>query len=591
MGLFPQSFIDDLKAQADIVQVVQDYVPLKKAGNSYKGVCPFHSEKTPSFHVHRDKGFFHCFGCHTGGDVLKFLELQEKLGFQDAVRQLAQRFGVQVPEPNTSRDAAAETERESMLLVHEAAAEFFTSCLADAAGRSAREHLDKRGMSRETTELLGLGFAPPTGDSLITHLRARGYSDELLQRSGLAAARDGRPLIDRFRNRLVIPIARDSGSVIAFGARALRPDQQPKYLNSPETAIYSKARTLYGLHLSRSAIRKAGYAVLVEGYFDLAQAVQAGVTPVVASCGTAVGVQQVKLLKRFTSKVIVSFDPDPAGDSASARSGELLLAEGFQVNVAVLAEGEDPDTCIRRHGADGYVEKLHTSRPYLEYLLDREASQRDLTRGDHQREFLTRMLHVAARIPDAVARDLFADRLAHKARVLEDVVRMEIRKAAVARRTTLDGDGVAPHVSTRTPVKAAEKGLLWALVRDTSSALEAIAELTDDDLAGLATAPILTTARSLADWPTDTVLATLRERLSTEEEEWMARVGAEDQAAAPAAACGQELRRRGYERQRTAVQDEIDRCQQLGTPSAMAEIDQLWLKKRALLTKLESLRS
>ena len=162
MGLFPQSFIDDLKAQADIVQVVQDYVPLKKAGNSYKGLCPFHSEKTPSFHVHRDKGFFHCFGCGTGGDVLKFIELQEKLGFQDAVRQLAQRFGVQVPEPDTERDAAAETQREAMLGVHEAAAEFFRSRLADAVGRTAREHLDARDVTRETTELLGLGFAPPT---------------------------------------------------------------------------------------------------------------------------------------------------------------------------------------------------------------------------------------------------------------------------------------------------------------------------------------------------------------------------------------------------------------------------------------------
>ena len=591
MGLFPQSFIDDLKAQADIVQVVQDYVPLKMAGNSYKGVCPFHSEKTPSFHVHRDKGFFHCFGCGVGGDVLKFLELQEKLGFQDAVRQLAQRFGVPVPEPDTVRDAAAETERETMLLVHEAAAEFFMSCLADAVGRPAREHLDAREMSRDTTELLGLGFAPATRDSLITHLRARRYSDELLQRSGLAAARDGRPLIDRFRNRLVIPIARDSGSIIAFGARALQPDQQPKYLNSPETAIYSKARTLYGLHLSKSAIRKAGYAVLVEGYFDLAQAVQAGVTPVVASCGTAVSVQQGTLLHRFTSKVIVSFDPDPAGASASARSGELLLAEGLQVNVAVLADGEDPDTCIRRHGASEYVEKLHTSRPYLEYLLDREAAQRDLTRGDHQREFLTRMLHVAARIPDAASRDLFADRLAHKARILEDVVRIEIRQAAVARRTTLHEAEAEQHGSARPPVKTAEKGLIWALVRDTPSALEAIAELTDDDLAGLATAPILSTARSLADWPADTVLDTLRERLSTDEADWIARVGAEDQAAAPAAACGQELKRRGYERQRVAVQDEIDRCQQLGTPAALAEIDLLWLKKRDLLTKLESLRS
>ena len=589
MGLFPHVFIDDLKAQADIVQVVQDYVPLKKAGNSYKGLCPFHSEKTPSFHVHRDKGFFHCFGCGVGGDVLKFLELQEKLGFQDAVRQLAQRFGVEVPEPNTERDAAAETEREAMLGAHEAAAEFFRSRLADAVGRPARDHLDARDVTAETTELLGLGFAPPTRDSLITHLRARGYSDELLLHSGLAMARDGRPLIDRFRNRLVVPIARDTGSIIAFGARALQPGQQPKYLNSRETPIYSKARTLYGLHLSKSAIRKAGYAVLVEGYFDLAQAVQAGVTPVVAACGTAVSEQQVKLLKRFTSKVIVSFDPDPAGDGASARSGELLLALGLQVNVAVLAEGDDPDTCIRRHGSAGYVEKLRTSQPYLEYLLDREAAQRDLTRGDHRREFLTRMLNVAARIPDAATRDLFADRLAHKAQVLEDVVRTEIRKAAVARRTTLDES--AWHVSARPPVKTAEKGLIWALVRDTPSALVAIAELTDDDLAGLATAPILSMARSLADWPADTVLDTLRQRLSTEEADWMARLAAQDRPPAPAAACGQELKRRGYERERVAVQDQIDQCQQLGTPSALAEIDVLWQKKRALLMKLESLRT
>ena len=586
MGLFPQSFIDDLKAQADIVQVVQDHVPLKKAGNSYKGLCPFHSEKTPSFHVHRDKGFFHCFGCGVGGDVLKFVELQEKLGFQDAVRQLAGRFSVQVPEPDTERDAAADAEREAQLGVHEAAAEFFRSCLAETIGRTAREHLDARDVTRETTELLGLGFAPPTRDSLIAHLRARGYSDQLLLRSGLAVARDGRPLVDRFRNRLVIPIARDTGSIIAFGARALKPEQQPKYLNSPETAIYSKARTLYGLHLSKSALRKAGYAVLVEGYFDLAQAVQAGVTPVVASCGTAVNEHQVKLLKRFTSKVILSFDPDPAGAGASARSGELLLAEGLQVNVAVLARGEDPDTCIRRHGAAGYMEKLRTSRPYLEYLLDREAAQRDLTRGDHQREFLTRMLHVAARIPDAATRDLFADRLAHKARILEDVVRTEIRKAAVARRTTLD----ERQFSARRLVKTAEKGLIWALVRDTPSALDAIAALADDDLAGLATAPILSTARSLADWPVDTVLDTLRERLSAEEVDWMARVGAQE-SPAPAAACGQELQRLGYERQRAAVQDEIDRCQQLGTASALAEIDLLWQKKLELLTKLESLRS
>ena len=586
MGLFPQSFIDDLKAQVDIVQVVQDYVPLKRAGASFKGLCPFHSEKTPSFHVHGDKGFFHCFGCDTGGDVLKFLELQEKLSFQDAVRHLAQRFGVAVPEADTEEDAAANAEREALLTVHEAASEFFTERLGDPAGRQAREHLSGRGLTDDTAARLGLGFAPPQGDSLLTHLRGRGYSDAVLVRSGLAVARDGRPLVDRFRNRLMIPIARDTGSVIAFGARALQPDQQPKYLNSPETAIYSKSRTLYGLHLSKSAIRKTGYAVLVEGYFDLAQALQAGVGTVVASCGTAVNEQQVRLLKRFAAKVIVSFDPDPAGATAAARSGELLLAEGMQVNVAVLDDGEDPDTCIQKHGAERYVEKLRTSRPYLEYLLDREAASHDLTRGDHRREFLNRMLQVAARIPDAPSRDLFADRIAHQAGVLEDVVRTEIRKAAVERRTTFDDR----QVSAGRTLKTAEKGLIWALVRDTQAALEVIGELSDEDLAGLTTAPILSTARSLSGWPVETVLSTLNERLSTEEAGWIARVGAAERAVASASDCGNALKQLGCERQRAMLQHEIDRCQNLGTPSALAEIDLLLRKKQALLTKLESLR-
>ena len=588
MGLFPQAFIDDLKAQVDIVQVVQDYVPLKRAGSSFRGLCPFHSEKTPSFHVHADKGFFHCFGCDTGGDVLKFLELQEKLGFQDAVRHLAQRFGVPVPEPETEQDAAAEAEREALLTVHEAASEFFQERLGDPAGRQAREHLDGRGVTGETVARLGLGFAPPNGDSLLTHLRGRGYSDTVLIRSGLAAAREGRPLVDRFRNRLMVPIARDTGSVVAFGARALQKDQQPKYLNSPETAIYSKSRTLYGLHVSKSAIRKTGYAVLVEGYFDLAQVLQAGVEHVVASCGTAVNEQQVRLLKRFAPKVIVSFDPDPAGAAAAARSGELLLAEGMQVNVAILDEGEDPDTCIQKHGAARYVEKLRTSRPYLEYLLDREAAQHDLTRGDHRLDFLNRMLQVAARIPDAPSRDLFADRLAHQAGVLEEVVRTEIRKAAVERRTTFE----EPRGSTvRRTLKTAEKGLIWALVRDTQAALEVLDELDEDDLAGLATGAILSTARSLVGWPADTVLDTLRERLSPDEAAWIAQVGAAESAVAPARDCGEALKRLGCERQRATLQNEIDRCQHLGTPSALAEIDLLLQKKQALLTKLESLRS
>ena len=586
MGLFPQSFIDDLKSQADIVQVVQSTVPLRRAGARYVGLCPFHAEKTPSFNVHPDKGFFHCFGCGVGGDVLKFVELQERLGFQDAVRHLAERVGVRVPEPATDRDAAAEAEREALVGVHEDAAAFFAARLAEAGGEAARDHLTARGISPETAQRLGLGFAPTARDRLTAHLRERGYADDLLVRSGLAVSRDGGPLADRFRNRLVIPIARDSGTVVAFGARALHPDQPAKYLNSPETAIYSKGRTLYGLHVSKRAIREAGYAILVEGYFDLAQAVQAGIAPVVACCGTALGERQARLLKRFAPKVVVSFDPDPAGAGAAVRSGELLMTRGLQVSVATLPDGEDPDTCIRKHGVERYRETLRASRPYLEYVLDREAAARDLRRGDHRREFVSRMLEVAARIPDAAERDRFADSLAHRAGILEDVARREIRRAAVARRTTVD----ERRVATGRRVTPAEKGLVWALARDTAAAMETIAGLDDDDIAGLATEPILATARSLADWPGPAVHDALRERLSAEEADWMARVGAGDRPPAAAADCGHELRRRACERQRAAVQDEIDRCQQLGTPSALAEIDVLWRKKLDLSAKLESLR-
>ena len=585
MGLFPQSFIDDLKSQADIVQVVQTYVPLRRAGTAWVGLCPFHAEKTPSFNVHPDKGFFHCFGCGVGGDVLKFVELQERLGFQDAVRHLAQRVGVRVPEPATDHDAAAEAEREALVGIHEAAAAFFAARLAEAGGEAARDHLAARGITPDTAGRLGLGFAPPARDRLTAHLRERGYADDLLVRSGLSVSRDGEPLFDRFRNRLVIPIARDSGTVVAFGARALHPDQQAKYLNSPETAIYSKGRTLYGLHLSKRAIREAGYAILVEGYFDLAQAVQAGVAPVVACCGTALGERQARLLKRFTPRVIVSFDPDPAGAGAASRSGELLLALGLQVNVAMLADGEDPDACIRKHGVDRYRETLRASRPYLEYVLDREAAARDLRRGDHRREFVTRMLEVATRIPDAAERDRFADSLAHRAGILEQTAREEIRRAAVRKRTTVDERGAA---TGREP-KQAEKGLLWALVQDTPAAMEVIATLDGDDIAGLETEPILAAARSLVDWPHDAVLDTLRERLTVEEGALMTRVAAGERPAA-AVDCGNTLKDLHYRRQRAAVQDEIDRCQQIGTPSALAEIDVLWRKKLDLSAKLESLR-
>src|SRR5471030_76944 len=305
----------------------------------------------------------------------------------------------------------------------------------------------------------------------------------MLLQSGLLLQRDSCEVVEWFRNRLMVLICRDAGSVIAFGGRQMDGDQGgPKYLNSPETPIYSKGRTLYGLNLTKAAIRKLGYAVLVEGYFDFAQVFQTEAAPVVASCGTALTPQQAQLLRRFTSKIVLSFDPDAAGQGAAVRSCDLLVAEGFDVNVVVLDKGEDPDTFIRRRGADQYRARLRTSQPYLEYLLDQAASSRDLGHDDQRREFLAEMLAIAARIPEAAGRDQFADRIAHKARITEDVVRAEIRKAAVHRRTTL----TARELPSFGQLKHAEKGLIWWLIHTPGEARDALVELDEEDLENLA---------------------------------------------------------------------------------------------------------
>ncbi len=512
MSLFPQTFIDDLRLQANIAQVVQEYVSLKRSGTKLKGLCPFHSEKSPSFHVDPEKGFFHCFGCGVGGDVFKFLELHEKLAFPEAVKMLAQKVGLALPELSEGGDEDARRDaslREALLKIHEMASAYFREQLAGTAG------------------------AP--------------------------------------------------GSVIAFGGRSMDPDQQPKYLNSPETAICSKSRTLYGLHLSKTHIRTRGFAVLVEGYFDFAQLFQSEAAPAVASCGTALTPQQAQLLHRFTTKVVLSFDPDAAGQGAAVRSCEMLVAEGFDVNVVVLDKGEDPDTFIRRNGPDRYGERLRGSRPYLEYLLDQAAAGLDFGQDDSRRQFLSRMLTVAARIPDAAARDQFADRIAHKARITEEVVRAEIRKAAVNRRTTV----TTRELPSFGQLKQAEKALIWGLIHNTAGAMEALGELDEEDLEHLAGRDIFEMARSLHDEPVELLPSTLLQRLSTVNAQLVTSLAATATSPAPAAESARAIKRLRWERERAAIQREIDRLQQLGASQHGNEIDNLWQRKKDLLHRIE----
>ncbi len=586
MPLFPPSFIDDLKSHADIVQVVQERVPLRRAGASWKGLCPFHGEKTPSFNVHGDKGYFKCFGCGVGGDVIKFVELYDKLPFPEAVRQLASRFGLPVPEPEESKeDAEASRDREALLKVHEVAAAWFREQLPTPAGAAARRLLAERGITREMIERQGIGYAPSGRDALKTHLLKAGFSPALLIKSGLVVQRDSGTSVDRFRTRIMIPIHRDNGAIIAFGGRAMESGQQPKYLNSPETPIYVKGRTLYGLHLSKSAISRTKHAVMVEGYFDWAQAYQAGITNVVASSGTALTPMQVRLLKRFASKVVLSFDPDAAGQGAAARSSELLVSEGFQVNVAMLPAGDDPDNFIRKQGAAAYQERLRNSRPYLEYLLERTAADHDFNRDDSRREFLGKMLTVAARIPDAAMRDQFADRIAHRARITEEVVRAEIRKAAVQKQTTIEDR----RIPVLTQLKPAEKGLIWALLHQPAEGLEAVTHLEDEDLAGLASEPILQQARSLQDSPPESLPSTLVERLTRGEARLVEELGRPTTAPAHPADCVLALKKRRFDRERAEVQREIDRLQEQGGDDH--EMDALLTRKQDLARRIEDMGS
>jgi DNA primase len=589
MPLFPQAFIDDLRLQADIVSVVEGFVSLKRTGNTYKGLCPFHGEKTPSFNVNREKGYFHCFGCSVSGDVFKFIELYEKVSFPEAVKILAQKVGLALPEvEDDERTRAVDAEREGLLKIHEVAATLYREALAGAPGRLGRQMLEERGLTDATVDRLQLGFTPPGRDTVTRHLLKQGFAQPLVIKSGLAFQRDDGTLVDRFRNRLMIPISREGGSVVAFGGRAMLADQQPKYLNSPETPIYTKSRTLYGLNVSKSDIRRLGYAVLVEGYFDFAQVIQGGTAAVVATCGTALTPAQVHLLRRFTAKAVLSFDPDAAGQGAAVRSCDLMVQEGFLVSVAVLPKGEDPDVFVRRRGGAAYQDQLRTARPYLDFLMDRAAADHDLARPESRLAFLNSMLAVAANIPDAAARDQFADRLSHRAGVGEEVVRQEIRRAAVAKKPELASKPL-PGFGDLTE---AERDLLAGLLSEPADAVDALDQLDDRDLAGTRVRRIFERARELRGESAETIPTKLLARLNEEEIALITGVAARSARPAPAIDCVRALRLRRFERERAEVQRDIDRLQERGASGDTAdtgELNRLWMLKRTLISEIEAL--
>jgi DNA primase len=507
----PGDFAYTVKQQADIVRIIGDYVKLKKAGaQNYSGLCPFHGEKTPSFSVHATRQFYHCFGCGLSGDVFSFVQKIENITFPESVRLVAQKLGIPLPKASYSTPGEAKEARlrGQLLDVHERAVAFFQECLRRPEGARARQYLTGRGLDDEMITRFRIGYAPDSGFLLRDRLKAE-FTEDVLRESGLFSWKDGSPsalssraeaersksvppqsrdlasdpassaneevfcsgpttndqrpttasMYSKFRNRVMFPISSEAGKVIAFTGRTLAADEKsgPKYLNSPETPIYSKGKVLFNLDLAREWIKKFDYAILVEGQMDCVSVYAAGFHNVIASSGTAFTELQAKLLGRFSKNAVVNFDPDTAGAKATERTLGLLVEEEFTIKVLTLEQGFDPDLYIRRQGKEAYGEALKHSQKYFDYLIERARTQFPVRSAEGKVKALNFLLPHIQRVPSRIVRDELAHEISQKLGIDSAVLRQELRHAASTRETS------AVKAPAEAQVTDAEKVLIRAL--------------------------------------------------------------------------------------------------------------------------------
>jgi DNA primase len=492
---YPQTFIDDLKRQADIVRVVQDYVQLKKKGANWMACCPFHKEKTPSFSVSPTKEIFYCFGCHKGGSVFTFVMEIERVGFPEAIKIVADKVGMPLPKMvDDSRFEARRQESDLVIQLNSWAMEFWQQQLESSnEGRIAREYLKERGISEETQKVFRLGYAPDSWDSLSNFLRNKGAPQEHIDRSGLLAKKEEtNRSYDRFRGRLMFPVLDAQGRPIAFGGRTLK-GEDAKYINSPETAAYVKGRNLFGLNLTRDEIRRHGFAILVEGFLDLIVPYQFGVRNVVASLGTALTSDQVKLLSRFARKVVVNYDGDRAGIQAAKKSIEILLAEDLEVKVLVLPDNADPDEYIRKFGVTEYQRQRAQAQPHIQFVIESALRDRNLHRPAEKAEAVEEVLPyiraVNSRIQKREYFDMAMDALGiDRENVNTSAWRRELWQMVRDQRRA--GPNTVQALTRRSEATAAEQRLLGLLCADANLRREVLSMLKEEDYEDLATAPL-----------------------------------------------------------------------------------------------------
>ncbi len=450
MPLIPEETIERVKAATDIVEVVSEHVQMRQAGRNWLGLCPFHNEKTPSFNVQPELQIYHCFGCGVGGDVVKFLQEIDRVSFVEAVTFLAERAGIPVPR---SGGSAAEDERNDQLFrANELAAKYFHYMLRQPAGADALRYLHKRGLTDETIDEFRIGYSLPGWSSLLEMAGRRGFPAQALELAGLVVqSPKGRGHYDRFRDRVIFPITNLSGRTIAFGARALRPDDQPKYLNSSETPIYHKSGVLYGMSHARESIRRQGTAIVVEGYMDVVSLAQGGVANVIASSGTALTGLHARLLARYAERVVLLFDGDAAGGTAAQRGVEVLLATEIDTRIVTLPTGQDPDSFVRRdQGADELRQLVDKAPPALDIYLDRLAADIDVNSVTGRAKAIDRLLPLISECRDEVRRSLMLRRAAQRFDVDEQALRTALT-AAQKRPAPRRGTDPQPDPEDRVP--------------------------------------------------------------------------------------------------------------------------------------------
>ncbi len=468
-GIFTQEIIERIRAASDIVDVIGSYLPLKRAGANFVALCPFHKEKSPSFNVNPHRQIFHCFGCHKGGDVFTFVKEYENIGFTDAVQRLAERAKIPLEYERGAPDAQVRHLKDQLLQLHEQITlRWQTAGTNDAAGQIARDYLAKRGVSAEAIKLFRIGYAPDLWDDPVNWARSKEHELPLIEKAGLILKKEGGDhYYDRFRGRLMFPICDEQGRVIAFSGRVLSGDEKTaKYVNSPETPIFTKSKVFFGLDKSKRAVLDAGFAVVCEGQLDLIACFMAGIQNIVAPQGTAFTADHARIIKRYVDEVVLCFDSDEAGQNAAVRSLDSLLASGLAVRVAVVPAPHDPDSFIKERGADAFRKLVEGADGFFDYYLNRLCATNDVTTDKGRLAVLREMAEAVRKTGNVVLIDKYAQKTALRLGVAPDAVRTEFKKIPPSKSTPADTESQAEDagMTSESPRPSAHEFWLLKLV-------------------------------------------------------------------------------------------------------------------------------